>query len=67
MEIVEGLVPNLSDPITCSFSDRKGRTCVVHSAGRLGTLKYISFGWRSNRLPESIRMLSSCSVVGFST
>ena len=28
-KIVEGLVPNLSDPITCSFSDRRGRTCVV--------------------------------------
>ena len=70
-KIIEGLVPNLSDPITCSFSDRRGRTCVVcHSgAGRLGTLKYNSFRWRSirmfNRLPKSIRMLSSCSVVGF--
>ena len=35
----------------------------------LGTLKYNSFRWRSirmfNRLPKSIRMLSSCSVVGF--
>ena len=40
-KIVDGLVPNLSDPITCSFSDRRGRTCVVcHAgAGRLGTLK----------------------------
>ena len=67
---IEGLVPNLSDPITCSFTDRRGRACVVcHSgAGRLGTLKYNSFRWRSikmfNRLPKSIRMLSSCSVVG---
>ena len=26
-KIVEGLVPNLSDPITCSLSDRRGRTC----------------------------------------
>ena len=66
-----GLVPNLSNPITFSFSDRRGKTCVVcHSgAGRLGTLKYNSFRWRSirmlNRLPKSIPMLSSCSVVGF--
>ena len=51
-------MPNLSDPITCSFSDRRGRACVVcHSgAGRLGTLKYNSFRWRSirmfNRLPD---------------
>ena len=69
-KIIEGLVPNLSDPITCSFSDRRGRSCVVcHSgAGRLGTLKYNSFRWRSirmfNRLPKAICMLSSCSVVG---
>ena len=36
---IEGLVPNLSDPITCSFSDRRGRACVVcHSgAGQLST------------------------------
>ena len=50
-KIVKGLVPNLSDPIICSlsFSDRRGRTCIVcHSgAGRLGTLKYNSFRWRS--------------------
>ena len=62
-------MPNLSAPIT--FSDRRGRSCVVcHSgAGRLGTLRYNSFRWRSiimfNRLPTSIHMLSSCSVVGF--
>ena len=70
-KIVEGLIPNLSNPITCSFSDCRERTCVVcHSgAGRLGTLNYNSFIWRSirmfNRLPNAIRMLSSCSVVGF--
>ena len=74
-KIVEGLVPKLSDPITCSFSDRnlrrKGRTCVVcHSgAGRLGTLTYNSFRWQSirmfNRLPKAICMPSSCFVVGF--
>ena len=70
-KIVEGLVPNLSDPITCSLSDRRGRTCIVYhaGAGQLGTLKYNSFSWRSirmfNRLPKCIRMLSSCSVNRF--
>ena len=41
-KIIKELVPNRSDPITCSFSDRRGRACVVcHSgADRLGTLKY---------------------------
>ena len=54
-----------------NLSDRRGRACVVcHSgAGRLGTLKYNSFRWRSirmfNKLPKSIRMLFSCSVVRF--
>ena len=40
---VEGLVPNLSDPITCSFSDCRGRTCVVYhsGAGRSGTLTWM--------------------------
>ena len=70
-KIVEGLVRNLSDPITCSFSDRRERTCVVYDDGasRLGTLKYNSFRRRYiiifNRLPKAIRMPSSCSVVGF--
>ena len=65
------MVPNFSDPITCSLSDRRGRACVVcHcGAGRFGTLKYNRFRWRSigmfNRLPKAIRMLSSCSVGGF--
>ena len=70
-KIVEGLVPNLSDPITCSLSDRRGRTCIIYHAGvfRLGTLKYNNFRWQSirmfNRLPKAICMLSSCSVVRF--
>ena len=65
--MIEELVPNLSDPITCSFFDRRRRACVVcHSdAGRLDTLKYNIFRWRSIRMPKAIRMLSSCSVVGY--
>ena len=68
-KIVEGLVPNLSDPIT--FSYHRGRTCVVYhaGAGRLGSSRYNNFRWRSirmfNRLPKAISMVSSCSVVGF--
>ena len=68
-KIVEGLVPNLSDHITCSLSDRRGRTCIVYhaSVGQLGTMKYNSFRWRTirKRLPKCIRMLSSCSVNRF--
>ena len=46
-KIVEGLVPNLSDPINCSFSDRRGRTCIVYHAGAggLDTLKYNTIRW----------------------
>ena len=28
-KIIEGLVPNLSAPITCTYSERRGRLCVV--------------------------------------
>ena len=42
---------------------------VILVLGGLGTLKYNSFRWRSirmfNRLPKSICMLSSWSIVGF--
>ena len=65
-KIVEGLIPNLSDPITCSLSDRRGRTCIVYHAG---AGRYNSFRCRSirmfNRLPKCIRMLTSCSVNRF--
>ena len=68
-KIVEWLVTNPSDPITCSFPDRRGTTCVVYHAvaGRLSTLKYNNFRWRSirmfNGLPKAIRILSSCCVL----
>ena len=47
-KVVEELVPNLSDPITYSFSDCMGSTCIIYHAGvgQLGTLKYNSFRWR---------------------
>ena len=51
MEIVDGLVPNLSDPITCSFSIRRGRTYGVYHAGVVRVC--------------TIRMLSSCYIAGF--
>ena len=46
-------------------------TCIVYHAGvgRLGTLKYNSFRWRSismfKRLLKYICMLSSCSIIRF--
>ena len=44
-KILESIVPNLSQPITCYFSDRRGHLCHLEHvcAGRLGTLSYNSF------------------------
>jgi len=70
-KIVEGLVPNFADPITCIFSDRRGRSLAMShiSTGRLGTLAYNSFRWRSvrmfNALPKAIKNLSSCTIGSF--
>ena len=70
-KILEGLVPNFSDPIVCSFSDRRGRSCTVShvNPGRQGTLAFNSFRWRSvrifNRLPIHIRNISACSIDRF--
>ena len=39
-KMIEGLVPNLSDPITCSFSDRRGRLVLyVFWCGSIGHLE----------------------------
>ena len=69
-KIIEKIVPNLSAPITCTYSERRSRSCaVLHvNVGRLGTLCYNSFRWRAIRMLElhkHIRMTSSCSVYKF--
>ena len=70
-KIIEGLVPNFSNPIVCSYSDRRGRSCIVSHVhvGRLGTLAFNSFRWRVirlfNAMPNHIRCISSCSVLSF--
>ena len=69
--IIEGLVPNFSKPIVCSYSERRGRSCIVShvNLGRLGSLAYNSFIWRAirlfNAMPKyiSLRCISSCSVL----
>ena len=64
-----GLAPNFSNPITSTFSGRRGRSCVIShvNVGRVGTLSYNSFRWRStclfNSLPMHLRSISSCSVL----
>ena len=70
-KIIEKIVPNLSAPITCTYSERRGRSgAVLHvNVGRLGTLCYNCFRWRAirmfNKLPKHTRMISSCSVDKF--
>ena len=70
-KIIEGLVPNFSKPIVCSYSERRGRTCIIShvNLGRLGSLAYNSFRWRAirlfNAMSKYIRCISSCSVVSF--
>ena len=51
-KIIESKAQNLSDPILCNFSDRRGRSCVIShvNTGRQGTLTYNSFRWRAIRL-----------------
>ena len=68
---IEIKAQNLSDPILCNFSDRRGRSCVIShvNTGRQGTLAYNSFRWRAirlfNSLPKSIRDITNCSVCSF--
>ena len=68
---LENKSQNLSDPILCNFSDRRGRSCVIFhvDTGRLGTLAYNSFRWRAirlfNSLPKAIRDINNCSVCSF--
>ena len=72
-KIIEGLVPNLSNPITCSLSDRRGRYCTAShvNRGHQGTLAHNSFRWHSirlfNKLPKFIRMLTVnlISIINF--
>ena len=56
--IIEGLAPNFSNPITSTFTGRRGRSCVIShiNLGRVGTLSYNSFRWRSIRLFDSLPM-----------
>ena len=51
-KIIENKSQNLSDPILCDFSDRRGRSCVISHVNtrRHGTLAYNSFRWRAIRL-----------------
>ena len=63
----------LKNPITSTLSGRRGRSCVIShvNVGRVGTLAYNSFRWRSirlfNSLPMNLRSISSHSVLRLKT
>ena len=68
-KIIEGLVPNFYKPIFCSYSERRGRSCIIlHvNLGRLGSLAYNCFRWRAirlfNAMPKYIRCRFGCHCV----
>ena len=70
-KIIDGLVPNFSKPIVCSYSDCRGTSCIIShvNLGRLGSLAYNRFRWRAirlfNAIPKYIRCISSCSGASF--
>ena len=72
-KIIESLAPNFFNPITSTFSGRRGKSCVIShvNVGRVGTHAYNIFRWRSirlfNSLPMHLRSISSCSVLRFKT
>ena len=72
-KIIESLAPNFSNPIASTVSGRRGRSCDIShvNVGRVGTLSYNSFRWRSirifNSFPMHLRLISSCSVLRFKT
>ena len=72
-KMIESLTPNFSNPITSTSSGRRGRSCVIShvNVGRVVTVAYSSFRWRSIRLfsslPMHLRSISSCSVLRFKT
>ena len=74
-KVIEDLIEalNFSNPITSTFSRRRGRSCVISHVNvcRVRILFYNCFRWRSIRLFNSlsmhIRSISSCSVLRFKT
>ena len=72
-KIIEGLAPNFSNTVTSTAYGRRCRSRIIShvNVGRVGTLAYNSFRWRSIRLFNSLsmhlRLISSCSVLRFKT
>ena len=73
--IIEGQVPNLeSTPINTSFSERRGRSCLVPSVAsssshRIKSIRFASLPYKGPRLfnsvPQQIRNLTNCDLTTF--
>ena len=73
--IIEGQVPNFeSTPIKTSFSDRRGRSCLVPSidssvAHRIKSIRFASLPYKGPRLfnsiPQHIRNITNCDLKTF--
>ena len=70
-KILENIVPNLTNSIDVTNSNRRGRLCVVKQApaGKAGSLLYNSFRYKAvrlfNCLPREVRDKTRCSVDSF--
>ena len=43
-KIIKNKAQNLSDPILCNFSDRRGRSCVISNVNRSNAIIAMPFG-----------------------
>ena len=70
-KILQNIVPNLTNSIEVTNSNRRGRLCVVKQApaGKAGSLLYNSFRYKAvrlfNCLPREVRDKTRCSVDSF--
>ena len=71
--MTEILTQTFTDSVTCTFSNRRGRSCIIShvDSGRLSTLSYNSFMWRVsplfNDLPRDICNITQCSICSFTS
>ena len=74
-KVIEGQVPNLDlTPINPTYSDRRGRSCIIpnipsSAPQRIKSIRFASFPYKGprlfNSLPQSIRNLTGCDVTTF--
>ena len=61
-KIIEGLVPNFSKPIVCSYSERRGRSCII-SHVNLGRLGFAGRGALSPKYQKRLYYFSILTII----